>query len=102
MVQDEIWEWMLEYQAENEMPPKMDEIQAAQPTLNWRSSVRHQIRNLIAVGRVITVDSPRSARRYRAVPDPTGTDMKMVIGSDPAFTPSVTRALVVGAEILRD
>jgi hypothetical protein len=100
MVQDEIWEWMLKYQEERGMPPKMDEIQAAQPTLNWRSSVKHHMGNLIAGGRVITVDVPRSARRYRAVPDPAGTDMTITF--DPAPNPDRVVALVVGAETLRD
>jgi len=91
---------MLDYQEQNQMPPKMDEIQAAQPTLNWRSSVKHHLGKLIAQGRVITVDGPRTARRYRALPDPTGTDM--IITHDRASTPDRTAVLVVGAETLRD
>lgn len=74
---NQVWQYMLNYQQEHEgVPPKMDEIQAAHPDLAWRSSVRYTIQGLVDAGLVIETDDPGTARRYRAVPEREGTDLR--------------------------
>ena len=65
---DQVWQWMLAYQEKNGRLAKMEEIKEARPTLNWRSSVRHNLQVLLKEGRVEVVDDPGTARRYRALP----------------------------------
>ena len=68
-------------------PVRMDEIQAAHPTLAWRSSVRYTIQALVDDGRVIETDEPGTARRYRAVAEREGTDLHAEVGDMPASAP---------------
>ena len=67
LTKDQVWRWMLEFQQTHGQLPKMEEIREAFDHLNWRSSVRHVLRTLVSEGRVVTVDEPGTARRYRAV-----------------------------------
>jgi len=67
---DEVWRWMLDYQKQEGRLAKMEEIKEAHDTLNWRSSVRHDLQILLGEGRVEVVDEPGTARRYRALPLP--------------------------------
>jgi len=64
---DKVWTYMLDYQRENGMPPKMDEIVAAVDGLNWRSSAQYVLRNLMEDGRVRATDDANCSRRHRAV-----------------------------------
>lgn len=67
----EVWQWMLDYQKQNGRLAKMEEIKRAHDTLNWRSSVRHDLQVLLKEGKVEAVDEPGTARRYRALSDET-------------------------------
>ena len=64
---DQVWEFMIGYQRERGMPPTMDDIVMAVDSLNWRSSARYTLRNLIEEGRVVEVSDPNCSRRHRAV-----------------------------------
>ena len=91
-----VWQYMLDYQQEHEgMPPKMDEIQAAHPDLAWRSSVRYTIQGLVDDGLVVETDDPGTARRYRAVPEREGTDLR----AEPHSMPTSLPVMVVPLEV---
>ena len=90
---EQVWQYMLDYQERTGMPPKLDEIEAAIPELNYRSSVRYTVQALVEAGRVVATDDPGTARRYRAV----GQMRQDALDDLPASQP----VIVVSAEALR-
>ena len=73
---DQVYEFMLRHQREVGMPPTLEEIQQAHPTLSHRSSALYAMRSLVGDGRVREILGTGQGRRYRAVdsqrksPDP--------------------------------
>ena len=78
---DKVWLYMLDHQRERGRPPTMGEIAGAVPTLNYRSSARYVLQQLVGEGRVVEEGGPGTACRHRAVPQ-EGMD---TIRSSPVF-----------------
>lgn len=75
---DEVHAFMLHHQREVGMPPTLEEIQQAHPTLSHRSSALYAMRSLVGDGRVKEILGTGQGRRYRAV------DSQRNQSSDPA------------------
>jgi len=62
-----VYQFMVEYQQKNQMPPTLAEIVEAVDEINWRSSARHTILKLQEQGLVEECGEVGCARRYKAV-----------------------------------
>jgi len=66
-IHDNLYEWMLQYQQANGVPPTLREVTDAQGTMNYRSSARHTLHSLIMRDMVVIVRPEGHSRRYQAV-----------------------------------
>lgn len=66
-IHNELYRWLLRYQETNGRPPTLDEIHRAHDSMQHRSSARHTLRRLEAMGKVRAVRPEGYSRRYKAV-----------------------------------
>lgn len=63
----QLHKWLLNYQRLNGRPPTLDEIMNAHDSMAYRSSARHTLRRLEAMGKVRAIKPQGYPRRYEAI-----------------------------------
>ena len=82
-----LWQFMIDYQAEHQMPPTLDEMTGCLDS-EYRSSAKHYVEKLVREGWAAEVADEGKSRRFRAVNAPT---LKMNDPTDEIYTQHLPR-----------